>query len=116
MASQKAMSEGERLAEYILDDLVQEVVLDFQRIEEEDEAEEEAAFMCDQVDFRGVSCNIIALIFGSSKQIFTHFCAKLSENSTLRVSLLQPSDCDCLKEGARENLYVEGIKISSSAR
>ena len=49
------MSEGERLAEYILDDLIQEVVVECQKMEEDEEAEVEATFMADQVNLQGVS-------------------------------------------------------------
>ncbi|XP_012556493.2 uncharacterized protein LOC101236448 isoform X1 [Hydra vulgaris] len=48
VASQKAMSEGERLAEYILDDLLLEAAIDLQRIDLENEAEIDAAFLCDR--------------------------------------------------------------------
>ncbi|XP_065663501.1 uncharacterized protein LOC101236448 isoform X3 [Hydra vulgaris] len=48
VASQKAMSEGERLAEYILDDLLLEAAIDLQRIDLENEAEINAAFLCDR--------------------------------------------------------------------
>uniref|UniRef100_A0A7M5UMU6 Uncharacterized protein n=2 Tax=Clytia hemisphaerica TaxID=252671 RepID=A0A7M5UMU6_9CNID len=48
VASQKALSEGERLAEYILEDLLMEAAVELSNMDKEEVAENEAAFAFDR--------------------------------------------------------------------
>ncbi|XP_057295168.1 protein moonraker-like [Hydractinia symbiolongicarpus] len=48
VASQKALSEGERLAEYIMEDLIKEAAVEFQNIEIENQKEIDAAYHFDR--------------------------------------------------------------------
>jgi len=60
LTSKKALSEGDRLGEYILDDLIREAAADLQQIELEKEAESDAAYEFDRPTIESVAQHLQA--------------------------------------------------------